>query len=163
MTSQLPDSFDPSLAAEIGIDTNSKTSLSRVTAGASPTNLPRPAGGVIGETPSDKIKLSAADAVAKLFKDPQNMNSKTPISLLQELCSKSLLAPPIYELVSAEGLTHAPTFAYRCHLTNEYVAVGSGSSKKRAKHAAALEVLKKCRDSNIGVNDRLAGILTNLM
>lgn len=110
-----------------------------------------------------KIKLSAVHAAAKLFKDPQNANSKTPVSLLQEICSKSLLAPPIYDLVSTEGVTHSPTFAYKCHLTNEFVAVGKGGSKKRAKHAAALAVLEMVRDGNVGVNDSIAEALSNLM
>jgi len=125
-------------------------------------NLNRP-GSNANQDSSGKIKLSALHAVAKLFKDPQNLNSKTPISLLQEICSKSLLAPPIYEFISDEGVTHAPTFAYRCHLTNEYVAIGNGTSKKRAKHTAALAVLQIVRDSNIGVNDDLAEQLTSLM
>lgn len=172
MTNELSNSFGlptPSMTSLVGTNTNATNTTTnaqqqapRLLLGSS--NLP----GVIGElvTPTattDKIKLSAVDAVAKMFKDPHNLNSKTPISLLQELCSKSLLAPPIYELVSADGLTHAPNFAYRCHLTNDFAAIGNGSSKKRAKHAAALAVLQKCRDANIGVNDRLAETLTNLM
>lgn len=119
--------------------------------------------GAAAESVAGKIKLSAVHAAAKLFKDPQNAHAKTPISLLQELCSKSLLTAPIYELVSAEGQTHAPTFEYRCHLTNEWVATGRGSSKKRAKHAAAWALLNMVRERNTGVNDAFVEALNNLM
>lgn len=113
--------------------------------------------------PSGKIKLSAVHAAAKLFKEPLNVNSKTPISLLQEICSKSLIAPPNYELISSEGATHKPMFAYRCSLAPDLVAVAKGNSKKKAKHASAMAVLTQIKEKNTGVNDMLAESLGALM
>ncbi|GAB1598085.1 interferon-inducible double-stranded RNA-dependent protein kinase activator A homolog [Argonauta hians] len=70
---------------------------------------------------------------------PESMTSpagKTPISHLQELCTKRGLTPQ-YDLISNEGATHEPTYMMQVTV-GEIVATGKGSSKKKAKHAAAL-------------------------
>ncbi|XP_024944257.1 RISC-loading complex subunit tarbp2 isoform X2 [Cephus cinctus] len=76
--------------------------------------------------------------------------SKTPVSVLQELLSRRGTTPK-YELVQIEGAIHEPTFRYRVTVT-DVVAMGTGRSKKEAKHAAAKAVLDKL----IGVNTETA-------
>ncbi|XP_046651849.1 RISC-loading complex subunit tarbp2-like [Daphnia pulicaria] len=67
--------------------------------------------------------------------------AKTPVSLLQELYVKKGINPK-YDLIQIEGAIHEPTFKYRVSV-GELVAMGSGQSKKKAKHAAAKAVLDK--------------------
>jgi len=64
---------------------------------------------------------------------------KTPVSLLQELCMRRGIQPK-YELMPIEGAVHEPTFVYQVHV-REFKASGAGTSKKKAKHAAAKAVL----------------------
>ncbi|KAA0189583.1 hypothetical protein HAZT_HAZT001844 [Hyalella azteca] len=64
---------------------------------------------------------------------------KTPVSLLQELCMRRGISPK-YDLLQIEGAVHEPTFVYRVTV-GEFIANGSGQSKKKAKHAAAKAVL----------------------
>lgn len=66
--------------------------------------------------------------------------SKTPVSVLQELLSRRGITPK-YELVQIEGPIHEPIFRYRVYLNSEFVATGTGRSKKEAKHAAAKNLL----------------------
>jgi len=64
---------------------------------------------------------------------------KTPISYLQEYCTKRGLTPQ-YDLIANEGAVHEPTFLMRVTV-GETVANGKGSSKKKAKHCAAQAAL----------------------
>ncbi|XP_059488358.1 interferon-inducible double-stranded RNA-dependent protein kinase activator A homolog isoform X3 [Neocloeon triangulifer] len=73
--------------------------------------------------------------------------SKTPVSVLQELLSRRGTTPK-YELVQIEGAIHEPTFRYRVTV-GEVIAVGTGRSKKEAKHAAAKAILDKL----VGLSD----------
>ncbi|XP_002739212.1 RISC-loading complex subunit tarbp2-like [Saccoglossus kowalevskii] len=66
---------------------------------------------------------------------------KTPISILQELCTKRSLTP-IYDLIACEGAAHQPKFVYRVTV-GEHTANGDGTSKKQAKHNAAENVLEQ--------------------
>nr|CAD7396925.1 unnamed protein product [Timema cristinae] len=66
---------------------------------------------------------------------------KTPVSVLQELLSRRGTTPK-YELVQIEGAIHEPTFRYRVTVS-DVVAMGTGRSKKEAKHAAAKAILDK--------------------
>ncbi|KAF7992819.1 hypothetical protein HCN44_005163 [Aphidius gifuensis] len=84
------------------------------------------------------------DEAARL--EMQSLPSKTPVSVLQELLSRRGTTPK-YELVQIEGAVHEPTFRYRVTVA-DVVAIGTGRSKKDAKHAAAKAVLDKI----IGVN-----------
>jgi len=76
--------------------------------------------------------------------------SKTPISLLQELCARRGITPK-YDLLSIEGAVHEPTFVYRVSV-GELVSNGTGQSKKKAKHAAAKAVLDKLLGQTPEVN-----------
>ncbi|XP_071627919.1 uncharacterized protein [Temnothorax longispinosus] len=81
----------------------------------------------------------------------KSLPSKTPVSILQELLSRRGTIPK-YELVQIKEAIHEPTFRYRVTVTDvvdPIVSVmGTGRSKKEAKHAAAKAVLDKL----IGVN-----------
>ena len=61
--------------------------------------------------------------------------SKTPVSILQELCSRRGISAK-YDLLQIDGALHEPTFVYRVTI-REFTANGSGQSKKKAKQAAA--------------------------
>ncbi|CAB3362492.1 Hypothetical predicted protein [Cloeon dipterum] len=76
-----------------------------------------------------------------------SLPSKTPVSVLQELLSRRGTTPK-YELVQIEGAIHEPTFRYRVTV-GEIIAVGTGRSKKEAKHAAAKAILDKL----VGISD----------
>ncbi|XP_011309119.1 probable RISC-loading complex subunit BRAFLDRAFT_242885 [Fopius arisanus] len=84
------------------------------------------------------------DEAARL--EMKSLPVKTPVSVLQELLSRRGTTPK-YELVQIEGAVHEPTFRYRVTVA-DVVAMGTGRSKKDAKHAAAKAVLDKL----IGVN-----------
>ncbi|KAH1017962.1 interferon-inducible double-stranded RNA-dependent protein kinase activator A homolog isoform X2 [Dendroctonus ponderosae] len=68
------------------------------------------------------------------------INSKTPVSVLQELLCRRGMTPK-YELLQIEGAIHEPVFRYRVFLNSDLVATGTGRSKKDAKHAAAKNLL----------------------
>ncbi|XP_026823259.1 interferon-inducible double-stranded RNA-dependent protein kinase activator A homolog isoform X2 [Rhopalosiphum maidis] len=66
--------------------------------------------------------------------------NKTPASIVQEYAAKNRLVPQ-YDLIH-NGISHSKiSFKYSLTMDN-YVAVGEGSSKKEAKHVAALNLLK---------------------
>ena len=103
-----------------------------------------------------------------LFQEMKDLPSKTPVSVLQELLSRRGTTPK-YELVQIEGAIHEPTFRYRVTVADVVgeisvtvgvglsvtiickaeldcclsTALGTGRSKKEAKHAAAKAVLDK--------------------
>ncbi|XP_041365715.1 RISC-loading complex subunit tarbp2-like [Gigantopelta aegis] len=66
---------------------------------------------------------------------------KTPISYLQELSTKRGITPQ-YDLIANEGAVHEPTFLMRVTV-GDVSATGKGSSKKKAKHAAAQTALNQ--------------------
>lgn len=70
-----------------------------------------------------------------------SLHTKTPVSVLQELLSRRGIAPK-YDLVQIEGAIHEPIFRYKVFLSNEFVATGTGRSKKEAKHSAAKNLLE---------------------
>ncbi|XP_069703528.1 interferon-inducible double-stranded RNA-dependent protein kinase activator A homolog [Periplaneta americana] len=72
------------------------------------------------------------------------MTTKTPVSMLQEMCiRKSTL--PHYELIHDGGGSHEALFKYKV-CVGEVIAVGSGRSKKEAKHDAAKIILKRLQE-----------------
>lgn len=73
-------------------------------------------------------------------------DTKTPVSLLQELCVRRRQTPK-YEIVQQEGAAHEPTFKYRVTV-GEAVATGSGSSKIKAKHDAAKNLYMQLETQN---------------
>nr|AVK59463.1 Loquacious-PA [Nezara viridula] len=92
--------------------------------------------------PSEPIPLEEA---AK--RELQAMPTKTPVSMLQELLSRRGTTPK-YELVQVEGAIHEPTFRYTVSVgetigSSRFAAMGTGRSKKEAKHAAAKAILDK--------------------
>ncbi|XP_060529236.1 RISC-loading complex subunit tarbp2-like [Cylas formicarius] len=82
----------------------------------------------------------AEEAKLVYSQEMSGINSKTPVSVLQELLSRRGSTPK-YELVQIEGAIHEPVFRYRVFLSNDLVATGTGRSKKDAKHAAAKNLL----------------------
>lgn len=82
------------------------------------------------------VDSSTIDIAASLA---GGLPSKTPVSLLQELCMRRGISPK-YDLLQIEGAVHEPTFVYRVTV-GEFSANGSGQSKKKAKHAAAKAIL----------------------
>lgn len=70
----------------------------------------------------------------------------TPISVLQDFCSRYLdNKGPDYQLLSSDSLIHKPTFTFRVEVDG-IIITASGQSKKKAKHAAALEALASLID-----------------
>ncbi|KAK3103697.1 hypothetical protein FSP39_021107 [Pinctada imbricata] len=66
---------------------------------------------------------------------------KTPISFLQEICTKRGITPQ-YDLIANEGAVHEPVFQMRVTV-GDVLATGKGTSKKKAKHAAAHNALRQ--------------------
>lgn len=75
-------------------------------------------------------------------------NMKTPISVLQELLSRRGITPQ-YDLIQVEGAVHEPTFRYRVSYQDKD-AMGTGKSKKEAKHAAAKALIDKLAGTSFG-------------
>ena len=120
-------------------------------------NLPDKSGSLTG------ITSTSLAAACKSFNDNKNSCMKTPISLLQEICTKSAYAPPSYELITSAGRSHEQLFVYKCSLGTEFHVHGKGTSKKKAKHAAALGVLNHLAEQAVSSNDSVANMLKKLM
>ena len=114
---------------------------------------------------NSQITYTAVTSAESLLNEP-NKSVKTPISLLQEIMTKCSLPPPIYEEVSTEGHSHMTVFCFRVviHMSNnDIIAVAKGHSKKKAKHAAAFEVITQLRNQSLPVNKSLAAKFDNLL
>lgn len=66
--------------------------------------------------------------------------SKTPITVLQEICLKNFKTNPSYTVI-ADGSGFDKLFAYKVTAFDES-ATGYGTSKKDAKHEAAVQMLR---------------------
>ena len=53
------------------------------------------------------------------------LQGKTPISYLQEMCTKRGITPQ-YDLVANEGAVHEPTFIFRATAGTELIGTGKG-------------------------------------
>jgi dsRNA-specific ribonuclease len=109
--------------------------------------------------------LNLKDVFISLLNEPIKI-IKTPISLLQEIMTKCSLPPPVYEEVSAEGHSYMTIFCFRVviHMSNnEIIAVAKGHSKKKAKHAAAFEVIIQLRNQYLPVDKSLSAKFDNLL
>lgn len=73
--------------------------------------------------------------------------SKTPISVLQEICVKNFKNAPMYEVI-ADGTGFDKVFAYKVKAFDEN-ATGYGKSKNDAKHEAAIQMLRKLEHLNL--------------
>ncbi|KAL8580802.1 hypothetical protein ACOMHN_017306 [Nucella lapillus] len=80
---------------------------------------------------------------------------KTPISYLQEYCTKRGLTPQ-YDLLANEGAVHEPTFLMRVTV-GDVVSNGKGSSKKKAKHTAAQAALNSLLGVQNGQSEESEG------
>ncbi len=63
------------------------------------------------------------------------LQGKTPISFLQELCTKRGITPT-YDLIANEGAVHEPTFVFKV-TAGDFIGTGKGTTEKVA-------VLKAC-------------------
>ncbi|XP_035439881.1 interferon-inducible double-stranded RNA-dependent protein kinase activator A homolog isoform X2 [Spodoptera frugiperda] len=89
--------------------------------------------------PPSNLERLPLDEAAK--REMESLPLKTPVSVLQELLARRGTVPK-YELVQIEGMIHEPTFRYRVTVA-DLVAMGTGRSKKEAKHSAAKALLDK--------------------
>ena len=109
---------------------------------------------------NDEQEKITVDGTKDLFSNSSS-NAKTPISLLQEICMKCHIQP-LYEVLTTEGQIHEPTFVYKVTV-GDISSIGKGTSKKRAKHTAALSILNEIKIRSIGKNDQLATQIEDLM
>lgn len=72
------------------------------------------------------------------------MDSKTPVSLLQELCVQEDNSSPIYEELPTEN----PKMFCFIVMAFGYGAQGSGQSKKIAKHEASSKLISTNKTIN---------------
>lgn len=77
------------------------------------------------------------------------MNSvpKTPVTVLQELCTKRGIIPTYQDLPNS-ATPHAPCFVCEV-MCQDFITQGQGKSKKEAKHAAAESMLKMLADEEV--------------
>ncbi|XP_021207536.2 loquacious isoform X8 [Bombyx mori] len=91
--------------------------------------------------PNNLQRLPLDEAAKRVMREMESLPTKTPVSVLQELLARRGTVPK-YELVQIEGMIHEPTFRYRVTVA-DLVAMGTGRSKKEAKHSAAKALLDK--------------------
>lgn len=84
------------------------------------------------------------------------MNTKTPISLLQEISVKYGFEIPKYDLISSENVKSEKKFEYTVKAFG-LTAIGSAGSKQDAKHKAAHDLLEQLK-----VQDKFKDILLTL-
>ena len=108
------------------------------------------------------VTFAAIQAATNLCNETTLTRSvKTPISLLQEIAIKCS-CQPIYENVSIQEQVHEPLFIFKVTV-GDISAIAEGTSKKRAKHAAALSILNEIKVKSTGKNDSLAKKIETLM
>ena len=74
-----------------------------------------------------------------------------PKSFLQECVQRDHSEPPAYKLVDSSGPAHEPTFTAVTLVDGVRVGRGTGSSKKEAEAAAALDALERMGYTHNGV------------
>ena len=109
-----------------------------------------------------KLTDQAVNAATELLRQ-SSKSAKTPVSLLQEICTKLKIQPPVFDFIVTDGLlTHEPQF--NCRITiGDIVQNDTGLTKKQAKHKAALAALNELKNRSVGKNDQLAQKLDFLM
>ena len=83
---------------------------------------------------------TAATIVNNLLQEIDSQKTKTAVSVLQEICAKSRLDTPVYEVVSTTGNAHEPIFNLKATI-GDLVVTSQGNSKKKAKQSAALNMI----------------------
>ena len=83
---------------------------------------------------------STTTVVNNLLQEIDSEKTKTAVSVLQEICAKSRLDIPVYEVTSTSGNPHEPIFNLKATI-GDLVVTASGNSKKKAKHSAALNMI----------------------
>lgn len=71
-----------------------------------------------------------------------------PVSILFELCANSGWPAPQLELKSRTGESHTPVFVFEIRIL-DWTAEGSGTSKQKAKHAAAAALLDSLQSGKL--------------
>ncbi|EAT34011.1 AAEL013721-PA [Aedes aegypti] len=102
-----------------------------------------------GESNPRPVPTNDALPIEEAFKialTGKSNTKKMPVSLLYELLSRRGITPQ-YDLLPREGAAHEQTFSYRVSYPDGD-AIGTGQSKKEAKHAAAKALIDK-----MGIND----------
>jgi len=103
---------------------------------------------------NSQVTCSAVQAATNLCNESKiTRSNKTPISLLQEIAVKCS-CQPFYENITTEGGNQSD-FVYKVTV-GDISAAAKGTSKKAAKHSAALQILNDLRLKSIGQNDVLA-------
>lgn len=74
-----------------------------------------------------------------------------PKSFLQECIQSDRMEPPVYKVVGEEGPAHQPTFTAVVLIDGARRGRGTGSSKKEAEAAAALDALERMGYTTNGV------------
>ncbi|MPC19393.1 RISC-loading complex subunit TARBP2 [Portunus trituberculatus] len=97
------------------------------------------------DTAAIEVGGGAADQCYTAYGIPGALPSKTPVSLLQELCMRRGISPK-YDLLQIEGAVHEPTFVYRVTV-GEFA--GTGKSKKLAKRQAAFKMSQRLKDQPV--------------
>ena len=105
------------------------------------------------------LAIQAATNLCNEKKTTQSV--KTPISLLQEIATKMTIQP-VYVNISTEGQVHEPIFIYKLTM-GDISVIAKGNSKKKAKHAAALEYIHELKNKSIGKNEKLTQSIDILM
>ena len=108
------------------------------------------------------------NVLAKLKENPNlitDMHIKTvkkPVALLQEICTKLVTEPPVYEIIETAGPPHEPIFVYQIKNYSKFCdKTGNGTSKANAKHAVALELLQFLKE--VTINTKFNADLDELM
>jgi len=82
-----------------------------------------------------------------LKKDIERIDRMTylrdPKTTLQEYVQKKYKERPVYEIVEEKGPDHKKEFIVRLVVNGKELAIGSGSSKRKAEMTAAEDILKK--------------------
>ena len=96
------------------------------------------------------IYLDGGLEEARKFIDREILSQELPESVkdaksrLQELLQKTGRAP-VYELISAEGPSHAPVFEFSACVDGKPIGRGCGTSKQAAQQAAAKDALEQLK------------------
>lgn len=106
-----------------------------------PVGLPPPVGLVTVTQPEPASGPLPHQVQFKKQANKMSQYDTNPVGALQERYqSRGIL--PFYRVVHFEGMSHNPVFTYQVTI-GEMTAIGTGNSKKQAKHAAARAMLDK--------------------